>query len=126
KGYISYVPPQSVNCARWWCLTNHPVFNPIKPVFDCAATYKAVSLNHVLLRRPDLNNDHTGVLLRFRMHVVAITTGIEEVFLQVRVPENDRWVLSFLWGSPTNESLEAYDLKVHPFGVNSAPFSANG
>jgi len=120
----------SVNADSWY-LPHHPVLNPTKPgkvriVFDCAAQYMGHSLNSELLSGPNLTNDLTGVLLRFRKFPIAICADIEEMFLQVNVPLEDRKALSFLWWP--NDNLEGepsvYHMNVHPFGATSSPFCA--
>lgn len=66
-------------------------------VFDCASSYKGTSLNKVLLQGPDLANSLICVLLRFHQEPVAIMADIEGMFHQVRVKEEDRNLLRFLW-----------------------------
>jgi hypothetical protein len=129
KGYISRVC--STGKAKRWFLPHHPVFHPNKPgkvriVFDCAASFMGQSLNSVLLSGPDLTNDLTGVLVRFRKHMVAVCADIQEMFLQVSVPEGDRNSLSFLWwpSEDLESTPEVYQLNVHPFGATSSPFCA--
>jgi len=128
KGHVSLGSPKSPR----WFLPHHPVINPKKPeklriVFDCAAKCRGLSLNDVLLPGPDLINNMTGVLLRFRLYRVALSADIREMFLQVRLPEEDKWAFSFLWwsGNNLNNSPEAYEWNVHPFGATSSPFCAN-
>ena len=125
KGYISQ-DNEGDNEGRWY-LPHHPVLNAHKPgkvriVFDCAAQFKGHSLNSELLSGPNLTNDLTGVLLRFRKYPVALCSDIEEMFLQVRVPTKDRKALSFLWWE--NDELygepSVYHLNVHPFEATSS------
>ena len=66
-------------------------------VFDCAAKYKGVSLNDVLLQGPDMTNTVIGVLTCFRQERTAIIADIESMFYQVRVRPDDSDVLRFLW-----------------------------
>ena len=58
---------------------------------------------------------------------MAVIGDIEELFLQVRVPEADRDALRLLWWS--NDELKGEPdinrFTVHPFGVTSSPFCAN-
>ena len=51
----------------------------------------------MLLQGPDLCNNLTGVLLRFRQEEVAVAADIRNMFHQVFVEEQDRSVLRFLW-----------------------------
>ena len=132
KGYLELVTSEQSGANRVWYMPHHGVFHPKKPnqlriVFDCAAKYKDVSLNDAILSGPDLTNPVLHVLLRFRIHPIAVIENIEEMFLQVRVPEADRDAPSLLWWS--NHELKGepdiYRFTVHPFGVTSLPFCAN-
>ncbi|XP_043206518.1 uncharacterized protein LOC122393826 isoform X1 [Amphibalanus amphitrite] len=52
---------------------------------------------------------------------------IEKMFYQVRVPEDDRSLLRFLWwpNGDTERELEVYQMNVHLFGAISSPSCAN-
>ena len=66
-------------------------------VFHCAATYEGKSLNEHLLQGPDLTNNLTGVQRRFRQELIAFICDIEAMFHQVKVNEEHRDLLRFLW-----------------------------
>lgn len=56
---------------KLWYIPLHGVYHTKKPnkiriVFDCAAEYQKESLNKHLVQGPDLTNNLTGVLCRFR------------------------------------------------------------
>ena len=96
-------------------------------VFDCAAEYESESLNKHLLQGPDLTNNLTGVLCRFRQELIAFICDIEAMFHQVKVNEEHRDLLRFLWwedGDLTKEPKE-YRMTVHLFGATSSPGCAN-
>ncbi|WP_204107517.1 reverse transcriptase domain-containing protein [Streptococcus dysgalactiae] len=106
--------------------------NPKKPgkvrvVFDGAAKFNGVSLNDRLHQGPNVVQNLVQVLLRFRIGRFALSGDIEEMFLQVRVPEMDRNYLRFLWwqDNDINGSIKDFSLSVHPFGARSSPFCAN-
>lgn len=93
-----------------WYLPHHPVFHEHKPgtvrvVFDCAARFGDTSLNDQLLQGPDLTNNLTGVLLRFRQESVALMADVEQMFHQVRVAPDDCFALRFLWWERPNLSV---------------------
>ncbi|XP_078382421.1 uncharacterized protein LOC144665122 [Oculina patagonica] len=115
-----------------WYIPHHGVYHPKKPnkirvVFDCAAEYESESLNKHLLQGPDLTNNLTGVLRRFRQETVAFICDIEAMFHQVKVNEEYRDLLRFLWwenGDLTKQPKE-YRMTVHLFGATSSPGCAN-
>ena len=74
---------------------HHPVLSKpgkVRPVFDCAASFKGVCLNSEMKQGPDnaymytyisIDNDLVSVLLRFRQYRYAVTADIEDMYLQV-------------------------------------------
>ena len=139
SGYAEKVPKvedvSSVESERKrsvWYIPHHGVYHPKKPnkirvVFDCAAEFENESLNKHLLQGPDLTNNLTGVLVRFRQEYVAFMCDIEGMFHQVRVNKEQRDLLRFLWwedGNATKDPQE-YRMTVHLFGATSSPGCAN-
>ena len=110
KGYAVPVPKKDVyrNDGKVWYLPHHPVINPnkekIRIVFDCAAEYNGISLNSKVRQGPDLTNKLVGVLMRFRLHPIAIMADIQAMFHQVHVTPEDQDVLRFLWWPEGNLS----------------------
>ena len=99
----------------------------IRVVLDCSAKYLGMCLNDVLLTGPDLTNNLTSVLLRFRTEPVAITVDIEKMFYQVKVRKKDRDFLRFYWwpdGDVLREPI-IYRMTVHLFGAASSPSVAS-
>lgn len=58
-------------------------------MFDCAANFLGVSLKDMLLQGPDLNNNLTGVLMRFPEEPVVVVANIESMSHQDRVDSED-------------------------------------
>ena len=129
KGYAVHVPRGEVSRddGRVWYLPHHPVVNPNKEkpriVFDCAAEHRGTSLNDQVLQGPDLTNKLVGVLLRFRLHPVAIMADVEAMFHQVRVTRRDQDALRFLWWPKgrLEENPTEYRMTVHLFGGTWSP-----
>ncbi|CAH8599139.1 unnamed protein product [Schistosoma guineensis] len=103
KGYIIEASEEGFDYdAVCWYIPHHPVINPKRPgklriVFDCAAVYQGCYLNDQLLRGPNTVNSLIGVLLRFRLGNVALAADIEEMFLQIKIPRQDRGAFRLLW-----------------------------
>ncbi|XP_026747153.1 uncharacterized protein LOC113508367 [Trichoplusia ni] len=100
----------------------HPVKRKPRIVFDTAAKYEGRSLNNALLAGPDLLQSLFGVLLRFREGPVAVMADIQDMFLRVKVKEEDRDCLRFLWrGSRRTGKPEEYRMSSIIFGAASSP-----
>ena len=76
---------------------------------------------------PDLTNQIVRILLRFREGRVAFMVDIEAVLYQVRVPEEHRRLLIFLWWKDNNTSNDIvdYEMNTHVFGGTSSPSCSN-
>ena len=107
-------------------IPHHPVWHPrkgsLRIVWDCA-----VSLNDFIYEGPDLLNQLTDVLIRFRRFKYAVTSDIRKMYLNVKVPPKDRGALRILWW-PDNDMSKApteYRATVHIYGAKSSGFIAN-
>ena len=134
KGHAKRVPHEEskVLDKPVWYLPHHPVTHPLKPekvrvVYDCAAKYNQMSLNHELLQGPDETNRLVGVISRFRMESIGVMADIESMFNQVIVDPKDRDVLRFLWwpDGDLSKDLAEYRMTKHVFGAKSSPSIAD-
>jgi hypothetical protein len=132
RGFAEKVSDDECNePGRIWYLPHHGIYHhrkeKIRVVFDCSAKYLGICLNDVLLTGPDLTNNLTSVLLRFRTEPVAVASDIEKMFYQVKVQNDDRNVLRFYWW-PNGDILREptiYRMTVHLFGAASSPSVAS-
>ena len=128
RSYAEKVPTddQPSKQAEWY-IPHHAVIHPkkkkLRVVFDCAARFQDVALNDKVLQGPDLTNRLLGILMRFREHPIAISADIEAMFHQVRVAEEHRDYLRFLWWpeGDTDKPAEMYRMTVHLFGGTWSP-----
>ena len=107
---------------RVWYIPHHFVMNPkFTMVFDCAAAVGGESLNGQILQGPVNTNTLLGVLLRFRLHDVALVGDIRNTFHQLTVDSANRSVLRFLWWKDGNLTgpILTYQLNVHCFELTS-------
>jgi hypothetical protein len=133
KGIIEKAPDEPTGLTYY--LPHHPVITPTKKTTKVRIVYDASSkarkglssLNDCLLRGPVILDDLCGLLLRFRLHKVALTSDIEKAFLQVRLQKQERDVARFLWVKnprkpPTGSNLTVYRFTSVFFGAISSPF----
>ena len=91
-----------------------------------------LSLNECLHRGPIALPNMCGVLIRFRLYLIAVLADIEKAFLQIGVQEQDRNVMRFLWyADPTRPekvegNLSTYRFCRVPFGLICSPFLLEG
>ncbi len=131
RGDVEEVQDDGIPGEKWY-LPHHGIYHPKKPeklrvVFDCSAKHKGTSLNEHLLSGPDMMNNLTGVLVRFRQHPIALMCDIEKMFHQFKVLKSDRDYLRFLWWKNGDLSAQPqeYRMTVHLFGAVSSPGCAN-
>ena len=131
KGYIHKVPRKGRGPDQLWYLPHFPVLRPDKSttktriVFDASAKFNGMSFNDVVLQGPKLQNDLFTVLLRLRRDPVALMCEIKEMYLQIKLKQDDQPYHRFLWPSlETNREPDIFEFDRLVFGVNSSPFQA--
>ena len=119
-GHAELVPNEQLgrDDGAVWYLPHHAVLSgassKLRIVFDCAAEYQGVSLNKECFQGPDLCNKLVHVLLRFRLYQNAMTADIQAMYLQVRIPEQERDCLRLLWLE--NGEVKPYRMTSNLFG----------
>ena len=133
SGHAEKVPNEELklDSGRTWYLPHHGVYNPKKPgklrvVFDCSVEFGGQVLNDQLLQGPDMTNNLTGILCRFRMKPVALTCDLQGMFNQVGVNSEDRNFLRFLWweNGDVEQPPQEFRMTTHLFGARSSPACA--
>lgn len=104
----------------------------VRVVFDASSHGpEYTSLNEHLEKGPRLLADLTTLLIKFRLHPIALTADIEKAFLQICIREQDRDALRFLWFKqvPSDENpkpeVEEWRMTRVPFGTTASPFLLN-
>ena len=98
----------------------------IRAVFDASAkTSSGVSLNDQLLVGPTVHSTLVDVLLRFRLHRIALTSDVSRMYRAVLLPPGDRDLHRFVWREQPNEVLCDYRMTRVTFGVASSSYAAN-
>ena len=95
-------------------------------VFDASAkSSTGVSLNDTLLVGPTVHPSLIYVLIRFRLHRVALTTDVSRMYRAVFLAPSDRDLHRFVWRSDPSHTLQDYRMTRLTFGVNASSFIAN-
>ena len=118
------------NEKKKWYLPHFAVIKPDKEttktriVFDASAAQDGISLNDIIHQGSKLQRDLVRILMRFRRYLVAITGDISEMYLQVKVKEEDRSLFRFLWRYlDEKKSPVIHEFTRIVFGMNAAPFA---
>ena len=101
----------------------------LRIVYDASARAheKAPSLNECLETGPPLQNLLWSVLVRNRLHSVAIAGDLKQAFLQVRIWEPDRDAMRFHWYRDLNtKETETLRFTRALFGLAPSPFLLGG
>ena len=77
-----------------------------------------------MLKGPTIQDDLYTILLRFRLHPVAMTTDVTKMYRQIHLHEEDHDLHRVLWRSSPKETINEYRLKRLTFGTKAAPFLA--
>ncbi len=98
----------------------------IRAVFDASAkSSSGISLNDTLLVGPTVHPPLLDVLLRFRMHRIALTADVSKMYRAVELVLSDRDFHRFIWRSEPSQTLKDYRMTRATFGVSASCFAAN-
>ena len=129
KGYVKILEKDPESESKKWHLPHFAVIKPDKEttktriIFDASAAQDGTSLNNFIYQGPKLQIDLVNMLLRFRRYPIAIVGDISEMYLQVKIKEEDRSMFRFLWRYfDEKKSPVIYDFNRFMFGMNAAPF----
>ena len=111
-----------------WYLPHFGVDNPnkrkLRLVFDAAAKSDDKSLNDFLLQGPDLLQSLYGIMFRFRENPIGVIGDIKDMFLRIKIHNNDQNALRFLWKEKNSDVVNKYVMTSLIFGANCSPFIA--
>ena len=98
----------------------------IRVVFDASAkSSTGVSLNDILLVGPTIHPPLLDVLLRFRLHRVALVADVSRMYRAIELTKSDRDLHRFVWRRNPKDPLLDYRMTRVTFGVSASSFAAN-
>ena len=74
---------------------------------------------------PTVHSSLIDVLIRFRMHHIALVADISKMYRAIELPPSDRDLHRFVWRSTPDETLHDFRMTRVTFGVSSSSFVAN-
>ena len=135
-GFIEKVQ-EPTNATVIHYIPHFPVFKDsattkMRIVYDASAktSPSALCLNDCLYSGPNLIQNLSSILIKFRKHKVAFVADIEKAFLQIALHQNDRDTTRFLWLKDTNKSFDDDNIQTFRFrrvlfGAAPSPFLLN-
>lgn len=121
---------QVTDCLTYY-LPHHSVFKSnslttkMRVVFDGSATTKSGhSLNDILLCGPTVQPDLISIILRFRIHKIALTADIAKMYRQIRISPKDCDLQRICYRESPAEPLKDYRLLTVTYGTRAASFLA--
>ncbi|GFQ66356.1 uncharacterized protein TNCT_108981 [Trichonephila clavata] len=128
-GHMELIPENEIDvpASSSFYLPHHSVPNKngdkFRVVFDGSAkSSSGISLNDKLMVGPQLQTDLTTLLLRFRMHKIAITADIEKMYRQITLHDSD--FQRIVWRNSPFEPIQDFRLTRIAYGTASAPYLA--
>ena len=136
-GIIEQVPVSRENEVGVHFMPHHGVVrkdretSKLRIVFDGSAEQNAdeFSLNERLDEGPNYIPSLFDVLVKFRVHPVALTADVETAFLQIQIKPDDRDMLRFLWFDDVNSPdpcIVQFRFCRLPFGLRPSPSILGG
>ncbi|XP_011882138.1 PREDICTED: uncharacterized protein LOC105569894, partial [Vollenhovia emeryi] len=97
----------------------------LRVVFDGSVrTTAGISLNDTVMIGARLQDNLIDIMLRFRLHAIAITADLKKMYRQILVHEADRDYQRILWRSSVGEPIREFRLNTVTYGLSCAPFLA--
>ncbi|XP_062712504.1 uncharacterized protein LOC134289861 [Aedes albopictus] len=132
-GHMEPVPKEEIDIPveRRYYLPHHAVVKSdsvttkLRVVFDgsCKSS-SGISLNDKLLVGPNVNEDLTVVLTRFRTYAVAFMADAEKMYRQVKVAKDDIDFQRIVWRNSPDDPIEHYRLLTVTYGTACASYLA--
>ena len=98
----------------------------IRVVFDASAkSDSGISLNDTLFVGPTVHSTLLDVLLRFRLHRIALVADVSKMYRAIELAEPDRDLHRFVWRTNPQETLQDYRMTRVTFCVAATSFAAN-
>ena len=97
----------------------------VRAVFGASTlSSSGISLNDKLLVGPTVHSSLVDVLIRFRLHRIALTTDVS-MYRMILLDESDKDLHRFVWKGGESEPLCDYRMTRITFGIAASTYAAN-
>lgn len=97
----------------------------LRVVFNASAkTSSGYSLNDLMCRGPNLQQDLQSLILKWRQYRYAFTADIEKMFRKIWLNPEDQKYQKIIWRNHHSQPLKEYQLATVTYGTKAAPFLA--
>lgn len=97
----------------------------LRVVFNASKhTSSGLSLNDLMLKGPNLQQDLQSLLIKWRQFEFAFTADIEKMFRFIWINDTDQTLQKIVWRDSPNERLRDYQLCTITYGTKAAPYLA--
>ncbi|XP_050055037.1 uncharacterized protein LOC114131043 [Aphis gossypii] len=115
-----YIPHHAV-------LRDSSATTKLRVVFDAScATDSGKSLNDLLLKGPNIQDELICIIARFRSYKYVMSSDIEKMYRQIWVSNTDANLQRILWRSKPDEPITEFKLKTITYGTTPASYLATG
>lgn len=118
KSPAYYLPHHGIERAESTTTAYRVVFNASQQ------TSSGLSLNDVMRRGPNLQQDLMSLILKWRQYPYAFTADIEKMYRQILISPHHQQYQMILWRYSSEEILRTYQLTTVTYGMKAAPFLA--
>ena len=95
----------------------------MRTVFDASVKKHGLSLKDTINAGLGLQNDLFCILVRFRKEKIAVVGDISEMYLQIKIHNEDRKFFRFLWrNGDTSKQPKTFEFSRVVFGITCSPF----
>lgn len=97
----------------------------VRMIWNAAAEVNGRSLNSYLLPGPNLYNNMSDILFKYREGKFTIKADVAEMFHRLRIIEKDTDMLRFVFQFENEDFIREYKMLVLPFGLCCSPALAH-
>ena len=128
QGFVEYVDPDKAG--RGYYIPTFMVIrldkssSQYRMVVNAARLFDGICLNDCLGSGPNKIASLLRILIRFRRFLYALNLDIKQMFMMLRLKEDDKRYVRFPYRTTPSEPMAILECTRHAFGLVSSPFNA--